>query len=313
MYRLTDAEQGAFRTDFQEKEREIQRYIGVYLSGLVLVTGWVLGPESRPFLELLIGNNGYNLYAVLLLVILNVLFTSFLIYKSILIHETMQFLTSFIELQNGYSFWEMWRRSKYSASRRTRPVYTVLLGLLPLFVSGFLMYILGRVLRANPQRLIEQLNAVGSEIPTKNPEFANQLAYVVEGAWIWYVVVAVLHLVPLWFFYENVVPIGGLWRQVTRTTPEDIDQEIRMQSRIGATSGSNRLLHQGRTLGPSQGEIQPRASARVEPGAHGALPPGEVETRSTIEERSLPLLVLAAGICFGLIALKLLSGSKRDS
>ena len=74
---LTEREQETFRRDFQDKEREIQRYIGVYLSGLVIVTGWVIGPQSRPILAMALGNDGYNVYAFLIFLVLNIVFTNF--------------------------------------------------------------------------------------------------------------------------------------------------------------------------------------------------------------------------------------------
>jgi hypothetical protein len=49
---LTKEEQDSFREDFRETEKEIQKYIGVYLSGLILVTGWIVGPQSKPVLEI---------------------------------------------------------------------------------------------------------------------------------------------------------------------------------------------------------------------------------------------------------------------
>ena len=53
---LTKEEQDSFREDFRETEKEIQKYIGVYLSGLILVTGWIVGPQSKPVLEIALGN-----------------------------------------------------------------------------------------------------------------------------------------------------------------------------------------------------------------------------------------------------------------
>ncbi|HJS82853.1 MAG TPA: hypothetical protein VJ742_08490, partial [Nitrososphaera sp.] len=117
---LTDRELETFRRDYQDKEREIQRYIAIYLSGLVLVTGWIIGPQSRPLLVMALGNSGYNLYAFLIFVVLNIVFTNFLIYKSIIIHEITQFMTVVAKPDSGFVYWDSWRRSPQSATKPVR-------------------------------------------------------------------------------------------------------------------------------------------------------------------------------------------------
>ncbi|HET6972883.1 MAG TPA: hypothetical protein VFH96_02600, partial [Pyrinomonadaceae bacterium] len=159
MRALTQKEQEVFRKDLQDKEREIQRYIGVYLSGLVLVTGWIIGPQSRPLLVMALGNNAYNVFAFLIFVVLNVLFINFLIYKSILIHEIAQFIAYLSEPESGFLYWESWRRSPQSASRRVRTTYTVLLAVLPISVSFLIMYGLWKLLHSDSEYLITQYRA----------------------------------------------------------------------------------------------------------------------------------------------------------
>src|SRR4051812_47477564 len=103
---FNDKELETFRRDFQDKEREIQRYIGVYLSGLVLFTGWIVGPQSRPLLAMALGNGGYNIYAFLIFVVLNIVFTNFLIYKSIIIHVITQFMTVVAKDDSSFLSWD---------------------------------------------------------------------------------------------------------------------------------------------------------------------------------------------------------------
>ena len=222
---LTKEELEAFRQDYQEKEKEIQRYIGVYLSGLVLVTGWIIGPQSAALLKMVLGNGGYNIYAVLIIVSLNVLFTCFLIYKSLIVHEITQFMTYQSAPETGFKYWEMWRRSPYSATKLARPIYSVLLGVLPIAVSLLLMYGLWRLFRTEPQWLIEQLAVIESNanaaaspntetiLPKMIPD-QNQLRTVLATAQIWYWIVAGFHILPLFFFFLNWIPNDRRWAKI---------------------------------------------------------------------------------------------------
>src|ERR1039457_1779914 len=61
---LKPVEATQFREDFRQKEQEIQKNIGIYLSALVVATGWIVGPQARPLDELFLGNEGRNLYGI---------------------------------------------------------------------------------------------------------------------------------------------------------------------------------------------------------------------------------------------------------
>ena len=45
---LEDRQLAPFRKEYLEREKEIQRYIGVYLSCVVIVFSWMIGPQSKP-------------------------------------------------------------------------------------------------------------------------------------------------------------------------------------------------------------------------------------------------------------------------
>lgn len=244
---LTDREQEVFRKDFQDKEREIQRYIGVYLSGLVLVTGWIIGPQSRPLVVMALGNQGYNVYAFLIFVALNILFTNFLIYKSIIIHEINQFIAYLSRPESAFLYWESWRRSPQSATRRVRTVYTVLLAVLPISVSFLIMFGLWQLLHSDPRNLVEQYNAAEAPIAasTVNPgdnkngsdrgttsavEAQNkagstlrpeQISSVFATARVWFWIAAFLHVIPFWFIFENVFPTKWRWDEINRLRAPD--------------------------------------------------------------------------------------------
>jgi len=219
----TDKELEVFRRDFQDKEREIQRYIGVYLSGLVLVTGWIIGPQSRPLLVMALGNDGYNIYAFLIFVVLNIIFTNFLIYKSIIIHEITQFMTVVAKPDSGFLYWDSWRRSPQSATKPVRAIYTLTLSVLPIAVSFLIMFGVWNLLKSDPNQLANRISvleapiggSVGERIQAPSTSVsAEQLASVLGNARIWFWIVLGLHLIPFAFFYVNVVPTNKRWQGI---------------------------------------------------------------------------------------------------
>jgi hypothetical protein len=232
---LTDRELETFRRDYQDKEREIQRYIGVYLSGLVLVTGWIIGPQSRPLLVMALGNSGYNIYAFLIFVVLNIVFTNFLIYKSIIIHEITQFMTVVAKPDSGFVYWDNWRRSPQSATKPVRAIYTLTLSVLPIAVSVLMMFGVWNLLKADPNQLANRLRVLeapiasgrsdskdgtgsvsGSNQETSVSVSGDQLASLFNKVRIWFWIVVALHAIPLAFFYVNVVPTNSRWRKILR-------------------------------------------------------------------------------------------------
>ena len=214
---LTKDEQDSFREDYRETEKEIQKYIGVYLSGLILVTGWIVGPQSKPVLEIALGNSGYNVLGLLLIVILNIIFISFLIYKSIVVHEIMQFMTYLSDRDSGFSHWESWRRSPQSATRPVRTLYTILLGVLPLIASAVIMLGTGLLLfSADPAELARHLNeskslVAGAGSASTGLVTPEQLASAFRLERWAYLFVLIAHVIPFIFFYHNVRPTNKRW------------------------------------------------------------------------------------------------------
>lgn len=217
---LTKEEQDSFREDYRETEKDIQKYIGVYLSGLILVTGWIIGPQSKPVLEIALGNGGYNVLGLLLIVILNVIFISFLIYKSIIVHEIMQFMAYLSGPESGFNYWESWRRSPQSATRPVRTLYTILLGVLPLIASIIIMLGVGLLLfQADPVDLARQLNENKVSAAAAGPApvgliTPEQLASAFRlERWV-YGFVLIAHVIPFIFFYHNVRPTNKRWEAI---------------------------------------------------------------------------------------------------
>ena len=224
MYQLNETELSAFRQEFQEKEKEIQKYIGVYLSGLVLVTGWIIGPQSAPILKMVLGNGGYNIYGVMVIVSLNVLFTCFLLYKSLIVHEINQFITYQTPNEAGFKYWEAWRRGKYSATRLARPFYSGLLAILPIAISALLLFGLWKLFHANSQDLVDQLTRIetsqtvveGRSSTTPIVPGVFDLSVVLNNAKYWFYALLGFHILPLFFFFLNWIPNDRRWEKLIK-------------------------------------------------------------------------------------------------
>jgi hypothetical protein len=132
--------QKEFRADYRQTETEVQKNIAVYLSALVIAIGWVFGPQSKPIEQLFLGNEGGNLFGFIILMAINSIFASFLTYKSIQIHEIMQFVIMLSPNDSPLLYWEAWRRSgKWSLSKGlTRVLYFFAISLVPLWVSALM-------------------------------------------------------------------------------------------------------------------------------------------------------------------------------
>src|ERR1700751_4495454 len=85
---LSEAEAVAFREDLRAADQEGQSYFRVYyIIGLIGVAAWLASPEVKPLKDLVIGNGGYNIYVPIVIAFLNSVSTTYLLHKSIEIHE----------------------------------------------------------------------------------------------------------------------------------------------------------------------------------------------------------------------------------
>lgn len=236
--KLTQEELESFREDYRELEKEIQSFFRVYyLSGLILVAAWLTGPQSRPLLELAIGNGGYNIYAPIAIAGLNMISSTFLIYKSISIHEISQFMAYMGNTDSAFNYWENWRRNHRSAEYYARFVYGPLLILVPLFLSGALLYATYHVLYTPPQALVERVKVSQppdapssatqvTSAPTEQQElerragdarkaYAQLISPVLDRAKLWFWAIVTLHLVPFaWLVYLNTIVTARGWNVV---------------------------------------------------------------------------------------------------
>jgi hypothetical protein len=155
---LTEGELDSFREDYRELEKEIQSFFrAYYISGLILVAAWLTGPQSKPLLELALGNGGYNIYAPIGIALLNIVSTISLIYKSISIHEVAQFAARYSKPDSAANYWERWRRSSENYAKFTRPFYSPLLFMVPFGLSCLILIPTGKILYRQPRELLNEI------------------------------------------------------------------------------------------------------------------------------------------------------------
>lgn len=230
---LEDKQLAPFRKEYLEREKEIQRYIGVYLSGVVIVFGWIIGPQSKPLNAMALGNDGYNIFAFLVISIVNALFITFLIYKSLDVHDTTQFIAILAHPKSIYTFWEKWRRSRHSVTKPVRIVYFIALALLPALMALTLLLFTGSKIFASEESLRNQLaeiegtpvreataGPIDAQANPPAPDFTDvdvklaRVRSVFRIAAVVFVVVCLMHSVPIWFFIYNTAPTKKKWDAV---------------------------------------------------------------------------------------------------
>jgi hypothetical protein len=217
---LSEGEAIAFREDLRAADQEVQSYFRIYyIIGLIGVAAWLVSPEVKPLRELMLGNGGYNVYVPMIIAFLNSVSATYLLHKSIEIHEIAQFISYASEPKSGFLGWEQWRRSKASATRWSRRLYAPFLTAVPLGVSFVLIYASWRFVHTPVE------NFVSASFPKEQVESVSS----VFGAakLVLYGVVA-LHVIPLILIYFNIVQVPHLWTSVwskNATTKPGIEAE----------------------------------------------------------------------------------------
>jgi hypothetical protein len=245
---LTESEAIAFRKELREADQEVQSYFRVYyIVGLIGVAAWLVSPQSKPLVELMLGNGGYNIYVPLVIVFLNAVSLTYLLYKSIEIHEIAQFILYASKTDSPFVGWEQWRRSGMSATLLPRLLYTPFLTLVPLAVSGGLWYGSCKVLYTPVKDLVETAKSLRTATTQAPPEVGKSTSPATETLitsatsgptpipattlsfsdeqmtnignvfwrakrWLWGV--AVVHLIPGFLVYFNVRRVPTRWRRI---------------------------------------------------------------------------------------------------
>jgi hypothetical protein len=237
---LSDVEQNIFREDYRQTETEIQKSIAVYLSALVVATGWVFGPQAKPLDQMFLGNEGANLFGLVILLALNAVFTCFLTYKSIHVHEIMQFVIRHSPRDSALDQWEGWRRSSDSLSKRwlARPLYFFVISLIPLWASCLIFVGTASYIRKPVPEIVELMHR--SEVPpvstipdgkserlTKTSPTGEDLVarvkYRVRLAKFCLVVVTIFHAIPIWFFIVTWVFANSKWKEIRALKRSSLD------------------------------------------------------------------------------------------
>src|SRR6185503_17071857 len=143
---------------------------------------------------------------------------------------------------SGFQYWEKWHRSRQSATIRVRAVYTFLLGILPLCVSGFIIYGLWKLLHTDTQVLattlkdienqslqsLSQAPSTGGGSVASTVATADQLTTVFATVRVGLWAVLVIHVIPLWFLFENWILADKRWSIINSHNPsEDIYKDLK--------------------------------------------------------------------------------------
>lgn len=229
MRHLTNDEIERFRTEYRDTEREVQKNIAVYLSALVLAIGWIIGPQAKSFDEMMLGNGGRNIYALLAIICVNIIFSCFLAQKSVVIHEITQFVFHQAPKDAPVLDWESWRRSPLSLSRRVRFAYTATITALPIFVSIALMSIVWSYAWGSPQDLLGRLSAQQPlqarihQTAANSTLFltvdVNSLSAILRHARYVWGAVAAFHILPIWFFIVSAYIGKTQWSELFHRRP----------------------------------------------------------------------------------------------
>lgn len=249
---LSEGEAIAFREELRVADQEVQSYFRVYyIVGLIGVAAWLVSPQSVPLVELMLGNGGYNVYVPLIIVFLNTVSLTYLLYKSIEIHEIAQFILFTSKTDSPFVGWEQWRRSGLSATRLPKLFYTPFLTLVPLAVSAGLWYGSYRVLYTPVPVLVDTAKAIRVVTAPRQPEaassaspqtdtsnspaipattaepaptavpslnFSDEQLKKIENVFrrarigLWFV--AMVHLIPAFLIYFNVIRVPRRWRKI---------------------------------------------------------------------------------------------------
>lgn len=234
---LSIEELESFREDHRELEKEIQNFFRVYyLSGLLLAAAWFVSPQSKPFIELAIGNGGYNIYALLALAGLNIVSTTILLYKGILIHDIAQFMSYMSANDSAFNYWERWRRTRGGAEFLARIFYNPLLMIVPLMLSNFIMYTTWNIIYLDHQTLrqrieqaqspnlivsgtssVENIQKTEESYNEKRKAYIEKITPVLHYSRLYFWITGILHIVPVFLIFLSIIVVPREWRKIQKT------------------------------------------------------------------------------------------------
>lgn len=222
---LAEAELERLRGEFGKIEDEVQRYITIYLTGLAILSSWLLGPETVTLSELFYGNGGYNVYLLLFIVLLNTVFFCFLLHKGLQIHELMQFATWLSPSRSAIDQWEQWRRSHWSVTKRVRAIRHVLISGIPLTVTALILVLTGMIVFGN--------DGLSKELSAEKLGAAAAASRSAMARWSWAGVLAATVVISSPFVWASVHRSEQLWAKILKARP-NINFDVNLEADPGS-------------------------------------------------------------------------------
>lgn len=242
---LTIEELKSFREDHRELDKEIQNFFRVYyISGLILLAAWFASPQSKPFIELAIGNGGYNIYTLLAIAGLNIVSITILLYKGILIHDIAQFMSYMSPKDSAFNYWEYWRRNKKGTEYLARYFYSPIMIIVPSMVSFFIMTTTANIIFANPGELLQRIknaqspnSIIGMNNDTEHAQkleslsneqrriYVENIIPVLQYSKHWFYFTLALHIVPVFLIFLSLFVVPREWKKIQRVQDVSIKLE----------------------------------------------------------------------------------------
>lgn len=196
---LRESEVTLLREDYLGYERAAEKFVTIYLSALAAAVAFLLGPDRLSIQEIVSGNDGRNIYLLMILCLINLAFMCFVLFKGLQIHEVMQFAVSRSQPRGFLPEWERWRRDpERSLTKPIRIQHYALTSGFPAVVSTGLIILVAIAIFAAPAALV-----------------SDQAEPVVRAAWPGLIVVVAAHLAYLpRYIYLGSAAATKKWREI---------------------------------------------------------------------------------------------------
>lgn len=232
---ISEAEAIAFRGEIRAIDSDIQTFFRLYyITGIAAISGWLISSNTQSLQSIVVGNRGINVVALLVFAFLNCVALTFLLYRSIEIHELAQFLVCSSSGTAAAVQWERWRKSKRGVTRIAKRVHTPLLTIVPILVSCALLTISASALmslthehgsRASLNtplsRVIDSLADASHSRrivtpPSNQPGHLARSGTTLPGTWLLFGFVILAHFLPGLLIYEHLTRVNRRWKIIWR-------------------------------------------------------------------------------------------------
>jgi hypothetical protein len=203
---MRESEVTLLREDYLGYERAAEKFVTIYLSALAAAVAFLLGPERLSIQEIVSGNDGRNIYLLMILCVINLAFMCFVLFKGLQIHEVMQFAVSRSRPGDLLPEWERWRRDrKRSLTKPIRIQHYIITSGFPVVVSTGLIILVAIAVFWAPAALVSE-----------------QAEPVVRAAWPGWVFVVAAHLAYLpRYIYLGSAAATKKWNEIDAPSTDD--------------------------------------------------------------------------------------------